>query len=122
MCGSGIPEVGDRLVLFACKDDFKMYVDVKTNQKWVINTFSMFTGLRFLQYDETVPEQVNALLKKKPTGPNDCSTLAVCGSRPDVIPPVAKEENKSIQVVEVDEFGLNNFNWDSSWFDLFDKN
>ena len=92
MCGSGIPRLRDKLVLFACEKDFKMYVDVETNQKWVINTFSMFTGLRFLEYDETVPEQVNALLKQKPTGPNDCSTLAVCGSRPEVIPPVVVEE------------------------------
>ena len=101
MCQSGVPDVGDELILYACHDDFEVDTELETHQTWKINTFSLFTGVTYLKYSPDYVKKVEALIPNLPSGFDDCSSLAVCGSRPDDFPTFTDE------IIESDE--LDNF-------------
>ena len=106
MCQNGVPEEGDELILYACKDDFPVETDSETHQKWKINTFSLFTGVTYLKYSSDYVQKVEALIDDVPQGFDDCSTLAVCGSRPDDFPTFTDEiiEPEEDDLEELDNY------------------
>ena len=60
LCGSGIPDQGEELVVFVCPANFPSE-EADDLQKWKLNTFSLFTGALFVKYDPTYPDQIRDL-------------------------------------------------------------
>jgi hypothetical protein len=75
LCGSGLPDVEDELILFACPDSD----GTDDLQKWKLNTFDMFTGALFMKYyeNQTLNDIISNELKLM-NGTNDCLSMGQC--------------------------------------------
>ena len=71
-CGAGIPITGDRVILFLCG---------KNNlTNWSLNTFSVSTGVLFLNNNQNYSSKIKNLVMNKLGSIGQCSTLSKCNS------------------------------------------
>ena len=82
LCGSGIPDVGDELIVFVCLDRLRKNERGRSRQRWKLNTYDIFTGVWFVKYIRNRTSHVEQYITdelKLDNQPGDCASLGACG-------------------------------------------
>jgi hypothetical protein len=97
LCGSGIPDIGEELVVYVCSANFIIpNSEYNCLQKWSLNTFSLFTGVSFVKYNSEIVKKVKDLAGtdqdyySRRNEFEQCG-MEMCKSRPKSIPNIIDE-------------------------------